>query len=72
MTALQIFNVLDKERVRKGLSVRQMCLKAGIPTCTWWGWGRGNGMQTSKLFSVMDVLGVGIKFVRLSDERVDQ
>lgn len=62
MTILELPDIIERERLNRGISVRQLCRHAGISVMTYYHWIEKHGSpRISMLSCVMDVLGMGIE-----------
>jgi transcriptional regulator with XRE-family HTH domain len=62
MTILELPDIIERERINRGISVKELCKHAGISKATYYHWCEKLGSpKISMLSCVMDVLGMGIE-----------
>lgn len=69
MSILNLFSELDQERVRQGLSPKDLCYQADISLASYYHWMTGRcDPRVSSLSRIMDVLGYDVELRRKVDE----
>ena len=62
MTILELPDIIEREHINRGISVKELCKHAGISKATYYHWCEKLGSpKISMLSCVMDVLGMGIE-----------